>query len=150
MDLDFVIAPTREQVRALVALLPKSEFYVDEQAALEALNTHGQFNAIHTDSGWKADFIVQKPDSFNESEFGRRYRANLDGIELTIATAEDVVLAKLDWAKLGGSSRQIEDAAAVLRARAPHLDWDYLERWTRHLGVEIQWGAALDTARIAR
>jgi hypothetical protein len=148
-DLDFVISPTREQIRALVAALPKDEFYVDERAALEALNGHGQFNAIDTITGWKADFIIRKPRSFSTSEFERRYRATLDGVELTIATAEDVVLAKLEWAKLGSSDRQIEDAATVLRARAPHLDWDYLDRWTRHLGVEIQWRAALDAARIA-
>jgi hypothetical protein len=150
IDLDFVVAPTREQVRSLVALLPRDEFYVDEGAALEALDTRGQFNAIHIDSGWKADFIIQKPDPFNACEFERRYRANLDGVELTIATAEDVVLAKLDWARLGGSARQIEDAATVLRTRRQKLDWDYLDSWVARLGVEAQWSAALHAAGINR
>jgi hypothetical protein len=147
-DLDFVISPTREQIRALVAELPKDEFYVDERAALEALNGYGQFNAIDTTTGWKADFIIQKPRSFSRSEFERRYRAALDGVELTIATAEDVVLAKLEWAKLGASDRQIEDAATVLRARAQKLDWDYLDRWALQLGVEAQWSAAVRAAGI--
>lgn len=61
IDLDFVVAPTRNQIRSLVAMLPKDHFYVDEGAALEALDTYGQFNAIHTESGWKADFIIRKP-----------------------------------------------------------------------------------------
>ena len=147
-DLDFVISPTREQVRALVAELPKDEFYVDERAALEALNGHGQFNAIDTTTGWKADFIIQKPRSFSRSEFERRYRATLDGVELTIATAEDVLLAKLEWAKLGSSDRQIEDAATILKARADRMDRPYLEVWIRQLGVESQWQAALRAAGI--
>jgi hypothetical protein len=149
-DLDFVVAPTREQVRALVNSLPLDQFYVDAQAAMEALDTRGQFNAIHLDSGWKADFIIQKPDPFNQSEFGRRYRANVDGVELTIATAEDVILAKLEWAKLSGSARQIEDAATVLRTRAQKLDWDYLEGWVRRIEVEAQWSAATRAAGIDR
>jgi hypothetical protein len=150
IDLDFVVVPTREQIRSLVASLPKDEFYADESAALEALDTHGQFNAIHIDSGWKADFIIRKPDPFNACEFERRHRATVDGVELTIATAEDVVLAKLDWARLGGSARQIEDAATVLRARRQTLDWDYLDSWVPRLGVEAQWSAALQAAGIDR
>lgn len=128
-----MIAPTREQLLSLVAMLPRDEFYLDEGAALEAMNTHGQFNAIHTESG-----------------FERRYRASLGGVELTIATAEDVVLAKLEWSMLGGSARQIEDAATVLRARRQTLDWDYLDTWIPRLGVEAQWSAALEAAGIER
>lgn len=149
-DLDFVVAPTREQILSLVAALPRDEFYVDEQAALEALDTRGQFNAIDLESGWKADFIIQKLDPFNECEFRRRYRVTLDGVELTIATAEDVVLAKLEWAKLGASDRQIEDVATLLRARARKLDWDYVDDWVRRLGVETQWIGALHASGIDR
>ena len=147
-DLDFVIWPSREQIRALVAELPRSEFYVDEQAALEALSSYGQFNVISMTSGWKADFIIRKPRPFSETEFNRRYRANLDGIELTIATAEDVLLAKLEWAKLGESNRQIEDAAAILKARYEQLDHAYLNEWIQPLGVAAQWSAALRVAGI--
>ncbi|HEV3052940.1 MAG TPA: hypothetical protein VGX50_21715 [Longimicrobium sp.] len=147
-DLDFVIWPTREQIRALVAELPRGEFYVDERVALEALNSYGQFNAISLATGWKADFIIRKPRPFSETEFSRRYRASLDGVELTIATAEDVLLAKLEWAKLGESSRQIEDAAEILKARNAQLDHAYLTQWIRQLGVDPQWEAALRVAGI--
>lgn len=150
IDLDFVVAPTRDQVRSLVAMLPKDHFYVDEGAALEALDTHGQFNAIHTESGWKADFIIRKPRPFSAREFERRHRATVEGVELTIATAEDVVLSKLEWSKLGGSARQIEDAATVLRTRKQMVDWDYLDTWVPRLGVETQWSAALEAAGIER
>lgn len=85
---------------------------------------------------------------FSETEFSRRYRASLDGVELTIATAEDVLLAKLEWAKLGESSRQIEDAAEILKARNAQLDHAYLTQWIRQLGVETQWSAALRVAGV--
>lgn len=148
-DLDFVIAPTREQVRALVAALPKDQYYVDERAALEALNTHGQFNVIDTTTGWKADFIIKKPGSFSQSEFSRRYRTTVDGVGLTIATAEDVLLAKLEWARLGASHRQIEDAATILRARAGDMDQEYLNQWIQRLGVESEWDTVLRVSGIS-
>jgi hypothetical protein len=149
-DLDFVIWPTREQIRALVAELPRGEFYVEERAALEALSRYGQFYAINLATGWKADFIIRKPRPYSEAEFGRRYRASLDGVELTIATAEDVLLAKLEWAKLGESSRQIEDAAEILKARNAQLDHAFLNQWVRQLGIDAQWNAALHLAGIGR
>lgn len=148
-DLDFVIAPTREQIRALVAEFPRDRFYVDERAALDALDSHGQFNVIDIDTGWKADFMIQKPRPFSHVEFDRRYRASLDGVTLTIATAEDVLLAKLEWARLGASDRQIEDSATLLRSRADALDRAYVEDWVRRLGVGAEWAKALRAAGLA-
>jgi hypothetical protein len=45
-DIDFVITPTREQLRDLVSQFVPPDYYVDETAAFEALGEAGQFNAI--------------------------------------------------------------------------------------------------------
>jgi hypothetical protein len=45
-------------------------------------------------------------------------------------------VTKLEWAALGGSDRQLTDAAAVLRVGAGALDDDYLDEWAAALGVE--------------
>jgi hypothetical protein len=149
-DIDFVITATREQLRAFIAQLRPPSYYVDEQAALAALREHGQFNAIDTETGYKADIIVRKPRPFSEEEFERRVSGEVSGVPLSIATAEDVILSKLEWARLGGSHRQIEDAVGILQARADRLDRDYLEHWVGQLGVEAQWSAALHAAGIER
>jgi hypothetical protein len=93
-------------------------------------------------TGWKADLIMRRSRAFSRTEFDRRTAVELEGMRVTIATAEDVVLAKLEWAKLGESARQIEDAAGILRARSRELDTGYMERWVRELGVEREWAAA--------
>jgi hypothetical protein len=41
----------------------------------------------------------------------------LQGVSLFVASAEDVILSKVEWSKLGGSQRQLEDVVAILRAR---------------------------------
>ena len=38
----------------------------------------------------------------------------IDGLPLVIATAEDTAISKLEWAKRGGSTRQVEDVAGIL------------------------------------
>jgi hypothetical protein len=64
-----------------------------------------------------------------------------------VAAPEDIVLSKLEWAKAGGSLRQIEDAAGILKAQ-PALDFAYLAEWVRDLGIEEQWNAARAAAGI--
>jgi hypothetical protein len=93
-------------------------------------------------SGWKADLIMRRSRAFSRTEFDRRTVVEFEGMQVPIATAEDVVLAKLEWAKLGESRRQIEDAAGILRVRMSELDASYLDRWVRELGIEKEWEAA--------
>lgn len=147
-DIDFIITPTREQLRDLVSQFTPPDYYVDERAAQEALRETAQFNAIDWESGLKADFIFRKTRQFSEEEFGRRFRVIFGDIPVTIATAEDVIISKLEWAKLGSSDRQISDAAGILQVRGDGLDRAYIERWIGALGLDEQWSAALHEAGI--
>ena len=45
------------------------------------------------------------------------------------------------WAKLGESNRQLQDAGGILRTQGDKLDLPYVERWVRDLRVEEQWKA---------
>lgn len=81
-------------------------------------------------------------------EFGRRIPAIIRGVPLMVASAEDVILSKLQWSKLGGSLRQIEDAAGILELRKTSLDRVYIDEWVDRLGLHDQWNAALSAARL--
>jgi hypothetical protein len=146
-DIDIVIAPDREQLLALIAEFPESMYYVSRDAALDALARHDQFNVIDLATGWKIDFIIRKQRAFSREEFERRRPADLSGVEMDVASAEDVLLAKLEWAKRGGSARQIEDAAGIIRLQGDRLDTAYVQRWVAALGLEEQWRAAEERSR---
>jgi hypothetical protein len=147
-DIDIVISPTTDQLRSFVSRLPVSEYYVDEEAALEAQLRETQFNVIDFVTGWKIDLIIRKSRAFSRTEFGRRVSVDFQGIRLFVATAEDVLLAKLEWAKQDQSQRQIDDAAGILRIRATDLDRGYIEKWVGQLRLEEPWGAACRAAGI--
>lgn len=63
------------------------------------------------------------------------------GVLVAIASPEDTILSKLEWARRAGrSEKQLEDAAGVL-ALNPGIDHAYVERWAGELGVLDLWRA---------
>jgi hypothetical protein len=145
-DIDVVIAPTAEQLAFLEHVLSESGWYVDLNDALEALTRERQFNAIDMTSGWKVGFIIRKSRPFSLEEFGRRFQIEFEGLSIFMVSAEDIILAKLEWAKLGLSERQIEDVASILRIRWGDLDFHYIESWVENLDIKSQWTEAVQSA----
>jgi uncharacterized nucleotidyltransferase DUF6036 len=141
-DIDLVIAATPAQIRALVRGLPSNEYYADLEAALEALKRQSLFNVIDLATGWKIDLIVRKSRAFSQEEFRRRRLVNLQTLALFVATAEDIVVSKLEWSKLAQSQRHIEDVAGILRMRWDSLDRSYIEKWIMELGLQKEWNDA--------
>lgn len=148
-DIDIVIHASSEQLRSFIGTLPNTEYYADVDSALEAQQRQSLFNVIDQATGWKIDLIIRKSRPFSQEELGRRQRVNLHGVSLFVTTAEDAVISKLEWGKRAQSRRQIEDAAAILRARWDALDRTYLEKWIGELGLKKEWDEALRTANIA-
>jgi hypothetical protein len=141
-DIDLVIAPDPDQLGKFIRLLPSAEYYVDLDAALQALRTRSLFNMVDLATGWKIDFIIRKARPFSEVEFQRRVAIQLEGTQLFVAAAEDIVISKLEWAKLAESQRQIEDVAGILRMQQDSLDLAYIQKWVGELGLGPQWDAA--------
>lgn len=140
---DLVIDSTDATLRAFVASIPQDRAYVDLHTALEALRDRDMFNVIDMETGWKADLIVRKARPFSAHEFERRQAMTWNGLTVTVASPEDVVVSKLEWSRLsGGSKTQLDDVAGVLAATGADLDRAYIERWVRELGLEDEWAAA--------
>jgi hypothetical protein len=136
MDIDLVIEATSGQIHNLVASLAGPDLYVSEEAALEALAHESMFNVVEISTGWKADLIIKKSRPFSQTEFARRRSFEFEGTPLWVTTVEDLIIAKLEWAKLGGSARQLEDVAALLAMAEDRVDTPYLDHWATELGLE--------------
>ena len=138
-DIDLVVDPTRDALERFVQGLDPRRFYVSPEAAREAFERRGQFNVVLLDSGWKADLILMKDRDFSRSEFRRRQAAVIAGVEVFVATAEDTIVAKLEWARAGESERQVRDVVGILATSGASLDRGYLERWIEELGLRSLW-----------
>ena len=133
-DVDVVIDPTSEQLKRFLSSVPPT-FYVSHEAAASALAQRRMFNVIDPGTGGKIDLVIRKSRSFSIQELERRRRIPFSGKMAYFASPEDIILSKLEWASLGSSQRQVEDAAHVARIQAKSLDVAYLRRWAGELGV---------------
>jgi hypothetical protein len=138
-DIDLVIAPTRTGLDELLKQFSEDRYYVSREAAWDAYHRFSLFNVIDLNSGWKIDFIVRKSRDFSRVEFERRIPTNVWGPIVFIAAPEDVLISKLEWAKLTDSERQVEDAAGIIRTQGSDLDIAYIEQWAEKLGIQAQW-----------
>jgi hypothetical protein len=86
------------------------------------------------------DVFIAKKRSFDLEQFRRRRLeiiVNEPERKAFVTTAEDIILAKLEWYRLGGgvSDQQWRDILGVLKVQAGRLDLDYLQKWAVELGV---------------
>jgi len=138
-DIDLVAAMLPHHVAPFLAALG-NKFYADATAIGAAVAARRSFNVIHLDTMVKADIFVFKADAFGRSQFTRRTARQLnqdDPTSIYVASAEDTVLAKLQWYRDGGgmSDRQWNDVLGVLKVQGATLDRAYLEEWARELGL---------------
>lgn len=140
-DIDLVVEGTEAQLLSFARALSRKDFYVSDEAVREAVRSRGQFNVVDRRTAWKVDLILRKDREFSRTEFSRRKEEEASGTSLWIATAEDVILAKLEWAKRTDSERQLDDVGGILQTQGDSLDREYLEKWVAALGLDEQWKA---------
>ncbi|MFL7794712.1 MAG: hypothetical protein AB8I69_21390 [Anaerolineae bacterium] len=139
MDADLVADLRLEHVEPLAQALGDA-FYADAEMMREAVGHHSSFNVIHLDTMFKVDVFIAKPREFDRSQLARRQSCVLSEDpprRAYITSAEDVVLAKLEWYHIGGrtSDRQWRDILGVMKVQQNQLDHNYLRRMATTLGV---------------
>ncbi|MGH7451547.1 MAG: hypothetical protein ACRENG_09405, partial [bacterium] len=134
-DADMVIKIDEPSLEKFVQALG-NDFYFDVEAARDAIRSNFMCNALHYDTGFKIDFFIRKNKAFALSEFERREINDLLGRPCWFATAEDTILSKLEWSKIGESERQFNDAVNIAKVQGAKLDFTYLQRWAVDLQIE--------------
>ena len=143
-DIDLVIDPSATGLALFVARLDPDRFYVGD--ACGALDRRDQFNVIETTTGWKVDLIIRRDRPFSITEFERRQPVIIAGVATAVASVEDTVLAKLEWAKAGDSDRQRRDVVTMLAVQGKTIDTEYLWHWAQVLELSDELQAALEAA----
>ncbi|MFZ4736880.1 MAG: hypothetical protein ACOYM9_13090, partial [Bradymonadia bacterium] len=140
LDADMVADLEPSHVGPLVEALGEA-FYADEDAIREAVRLRKSFNVIHLPTAFKVDVFVMRHDAYSQTEMDRRIVLVLgEGPDrtLAVATAEDMVLQKLDWFRRGGgvSDRQWNDVVGLIKTRGTSLDRAYLDPWASALDLD--------------
>lgn len=139
-DIDVVAGIRETDIPELLAAFPVHEFYLSEEAIREAIRRHGQFNIIHPASGLKVDVVIRRDTSFDRSRFARaRAIRPVESYEAAFASAEDVIIKKMEYYREGGSEKHLRDIAGMLKVSGSELDEAYIVEWADRLGLRDIW-----------
>ncbi len=140
-DIDLVVEVDQDDADKIVELF-SSDCYVDRDAVRDAVKRRWMFNIIQQQYSIKADFVIRKDVEFRREEFKRRQSVDIEGTQVWIATPEDLILSKLYWSKDSHSETQFKDVCGLISG-IQELDWTYLRKWAKELGV----GQTLEEAK---
>jgi len=132
-DIDIVVELKGTDTDKFVSLFAK-DFYLDKETVESEILGKGMFNLIHNQYVIKIDFIIRKDTEFQNSAFSRRKKVLIEDAPIWFISAEDLVLAKLLWAKDSHSELQIKDIKNLLTT-VDNLDKRYIEDWILKLNL---------------
>lgn len=136
-DIDIVILLSADDVEPLVTVLDNA-YYVDPDSARRALYSPPHiFNVIHERYIVKVDLILRPNTDYARIAFERRRSFDLFGNTIWVITPEDLILAKLHWARDTLSELQLNDVRSLLSA--VDLDMFYIEKWICDLALNSIW-----------
>ena len=151
-DADLIVAMQRDNVDEFVRTF-SGDFYLDRKTIEDALKRQASFNIIHLASSFKIDFFMLRLARFDQESFSRRLLRRIDparNFDVFVQSAEDTVLAKLEWYRMGGGVSEIQwrDVLGILKTQAETVDLSYMQRWAQELGIADLLARALREAGI--
>jgi hypothetical protein len=139
IDVDVVARIGVGQADGLAAALGP-DWYADADQMRDSIVAGRAFNIIYLPFTQKVD-VFPATEEFHRSQLERATKVAIpflgDSAEYPVASAEDILLAKLQWYRMGGevSERQWSDIAGILAVNSD-LDAAYLRTWASRLGVD--------------
>ena len=125
-DFDFIVHLGPSDIPRLKDFF-KEGYYFDEDSIAEAIKQKGMFNIIDHASNYKAGFIMQRDDEFEQVKFNRRMLVQSSGIRIFVISLEDLLLSKLVWIQELQSSLQTTDIIEL--SKLDTIDWPYVHKW---------------------
>lgn len=142
---DVVVDMPGTRIRALSAELTARRMLVPPEILLDLLlMPEGDLpvNAIHLDSGYKAELFLLRPgDSFRATALARRRLVALGPPlgAVYVHAPEDLILNKVHYYSLSQQTKHVRDIASMLAISGEEIDWLYFQKWVERLGLGAIW-----------
>ncbi len=108
-------------------------FVLDRQMMMEGFTGSVRHVLHFSPTGFDIELFRLGDDPHHRMRFGRRRRQHVPECsrEAWVATAEDVVIQKLRWAR----RKDLDDIVDLIAVSGTGLDWAYLSHWTEIHGT---------------
>jgi hypothetical protein len=144
-DVDLVIHLPIERVYELSQELRKRGMLVPWEIMLDLLQQpEGDLpiNAIHLDTGFKAElFLLRADDQFRATAMTRRLIVEFDAPvgPVYVQSPEDLIIYKLRYYQISRQTKHIRDIQSIFTAMRDELDFPYLQYWVDHFSLSSAW-----------
>ena len=141
-DLDVVIELKTADLARLRTAFPETDYYLPPDEIIEVeirRPQRGHLNALHHDSGFKADLYPMGQDALHQWAFPQRRPVPHGGQTIRFAPPEYVILRKLEYFREGGSTKHLTDIRAMLDVSGDAIDRTSLDTWIARLGLQAEW-----------
>ena len=100
------------------------------QGAFEAVTGTLRYLVVLAGSPFVCELFVLSDDPHDRERFARRQSARVLSHQASVASAEDMIITKLRWARGAHRNKDRDDIRNMLAIRGRELDWAYIDRWT--------------------
>lgn len=141
-DLNVVIDLKSADLPRLRAAFPEDDYYLPPNEVIEVelrRTQRAHLNALHHDSGFKADLYPMGTNALHKWAFPIRRSVPDGGHSISFAPPEYVILRKLEYFREGGSSKHLTDIRAMLDVSGDVIDRAVLAEWIARLGLQTEW-----------
>ena len=124
-DVDIVVFLSASDVTKIVEAFPSDEFYCPPAEVVlveSSRELRGHFNLIHHASGFKADIYPVGRDPLHRWAASRMMETQIDGVSVTFAPPEYVIVRKLQYFREGGAGKHLRDVQRMIAGLGS--DWD--------------------------
>ena len=131
-DIDIVINATTQD-RSYVAKVLTDDFFADADVIRQAFGERSMFNIVDKEEHVNVDIIFWNKTFSPGDIFARHREVDVEGTIVKLISPEDLIIAKLLWAKDSHSEMQMRDIHGLLHYHG--LDHDDVRRTAGRLGV---------------
>ncbi len=141
-DADFVIQWVSEPVTRIASHLGAA-FRLDPQMSFETATLTSRHILEVVGIPFKIELFRLSDDPHDQEHFRRRLRMKMGDREVSMPTAEDVIITKMRWALNARRSKDRDDMRDVIAVQGENIDWPYVYIWCDQHGTR----ALLDEIR---
>jgi len=144
-DIDLILEIGTRDLDSLAETFPEAAYYLppaDIILSELARSQRGHFNIIHQETMLKADVYLIGTDPLHHWAFQNARFMAIDGILVSFAPPEYVMIRKLEFFREGGSEKHLRDIAAMLSEADSQIDMPYLVTAVQARGLTESWQRA--------
>ena len=131
-DVDGFILVSEDKMDLLLSSLIKQGFIYDKHKPIKIIQGKRFVTLLYSKYKMYIDLFVAEGD-FQTGMLKRAKKVKFNKIKINIISPEDLILLKLQ----AGRERDVEDVRGIISENISRLNFNYLKRWSRKLGVDL-------------